>query len=62
MSNKKTKKINTFEGGTKEWDSNEWQGRSEQQVEAGNKILHYVLIVVIALFWGWGLVKIFTLI
>ena len=31
-------KPNILKGRTKEWDNNEWQGRSRRQVEANNQI------------------------
>ena len=30
-------KVDIFEGRTKEWDSNLWQGRSKRQVESNYK-------------------------
>jgi uncharacterized membrane protein YidH (DUF202 family) len=38
-------KPNTFEGRTKEWDSNEWQGRRKRQVD-NNELVSAVGVVV----------------
>ena len=35
----KSKKYSINQGRTKEWDSNDWQGRSERQVNNNNKLL-----------------------
>jgi hypothetical protein len=35
----KSKKYSINQGRTKEWDSNDWQGRSEIQVNRNNKLL-----------------------
>ena len=37
-------KPNIFKGRTKEWDSNEWQGRSKQQVE-NNEFISMVSVM-----------------
>lgn len=36
-------KPDISKGRTKEWDHNEWQGRSKRQVEANNQIGCYVV-------------------
>ena len=41
---------NIFEGRTKEWDNNDWQGRSKKQVEQNYKAIGYgCLGIIIAL-------------
>ena len=38
-------KPNTFEGRTKEWDSDEWQGRSKRQVD-NNEFVSAIGVIV----------------
>ena len=38
-------KPNTFEGRTKEWDPDEWQGRSKRQVD-NNELVSAIGIIV----------------
>ena len=37
-------KKDLLEGRTKEWDSNDWQGKSKEQVEFSEKIVFISLI------------------
>jgi len=51
------KKPNIFKGRTKEWDTNDWQGRTRQQVESNGKIMGYTFLVLAGMASGYGLVK-----
>jgi hypothetical protein len=51
----KNKKINIFEGRTNEWDSNEWQGRSQRQVENNYKVMKYAFIISLGFLIGYGI-------
>ena len=42
MKNQK-KNLDLLEGRTKEWDSSNWQGRSQRQVEDNHKIMGVAL-------------------
>lgn len=50
----KNKSINIFKGRTKEWDRNEWQGRSQEQVEGNYKILDWTLMGFGIFLFGWA--------
>ena len=41
---KKEKKVNIFEGRTKEWNEKDWQGRTQKQVEDNHKIMGIALL------------------
>lgn len=45
-------KPDMFKGRTKEWDSNEWQGRSKRQVENNEKLAGISMIACIAIMLG----------
>jgi|13_taG_2_1085334.scaffolds.fasta_scaffold16787_2 hypothetical protein len=52
----KSKKYSINQGRTKEWDSNDWQGRSERQVNNNNKLLGissialFILLLILLIF------------
>ena len=53
-------KPNIFEGRTKEWDSNQWQGRSKRQVEGNYKILDWTMMEIGLFLFGWFIVSVFS--
>jgi hypothetical protein len=53
------KKPKIFEGRTKEWDTNDWQGRTKEQVESNGKIMGYTFLIIIGVAIGYGLVSLF---
>jgi len=44
-----------FEGRTKEWNRNDWQGRSKSQVEGNYKILDWTMASVGIFLLGWAI-------
>ncbi len=46
------KKPDIFKGRTKEWDSNEWQGRSRNQVETSETLAGISMFACIAIMLG----------
>ena len=50
----KNEVIDILEGRTKEWNPNDWQGRSKSQVEGNYKILDWTLMGAGILFFGWA--------
>lgn len=52
MENNKKKKVDVFSGRTKEWDRNEWQGRSRTQVETSETLAGISMIACIAIMLG----------
>jgi hypothetical protein len=57
---KKSKAPELFEGRTKEWDTQKWQGRSEYQVEANYKVMGFTFMVVVASLVLYGLFNLVT--
>jgi hypothetical protein len=51
-------KPNIFKSRTKEWDPNEWQGRSKRQVENNYKVNDYVIKTGLVAFLLWSLTQI----
>jgi hypothetical protein len=51
----KNNNIDIFEGRTKEWNRNDWQGRSQEQVEGNYKILDWTLASVGIFLLGWAI-------
>ena len=51
-------KPNIFKSRTKEWDANEWQGRSKRQVENNYKVNDYVIKAGLIAFLLWALTQI----
>ena len=49
----KNKSNDIFKGRTKEWDRNEWQGRSQEQIEGNYKILDWTLLGAGIFLFGW---------
>jgi hypothetical protein len=49
------KQKNLLEGRTKEWDSNEWQGRSQLQVENNYKVMKYPILIIGGFLIGYGI-------
>jgi len=56
----KNKSNDIFKGRTKEWDRNEWQGRSQEQVEGNYKILDWTLMGVGIFLFGWVVYNVIT--
>lgn len=56
----KSKSNDIFKGRTKEWDRNEWQGRSQEQIEGNYKILDWTLMGVGIFLFGWAVYTAFT--
>lgn len=56
----KNKSNDIFKGRTKEWDRNEWQGRSQEQIEGNYKILDWTLMGVGIFLFGWAVYTAFT--
>lgn len=56
----KSKSKDIFKGRTKEWDRNEWQGRSQEQIEGNYKILDWTLMGVGIFLFGWAVYTAFT--
>tara|TARA_R110000868_G_scaffold47206_2_gene155133 strand:- start:395 stop:565 length:171 start_codon:yes stop_codon:yes gene_type:complete len=54
------KKPNIFKGRTKEWDTNDWQGRTKEQVESNYKVMGYGFIIGIGLIIGYVLISLFN--
>jgi len=48
-------KPDIFKGRTKEWDSNEWQGRSKRQVENNEKLSGISWILLATFLIGYGI-------
>ena len=40
-------KKDLLEGRTKEWDSNDWQGRRKDQIESSYKIMDVVFVLIL---------------
>ena len=57
---KSKKKVNIFNGRTKEWDTQDWQGRSKYQVEGNYKIMGFTFMVVVASLVLYGLFNLVT--
>lgn len=55
MSKTKPKHNDIFEGRTKEWDTNEWQGRSQKQVETNEKLSGISILLIILFTIGYVL-------
>tara|TARA_Y100000389_G_scaffold195674_1_gene227448 strand:+ start:586 stop:819 length:234 start_codon:yes stop_codon:yes gene_type:complete len=58
----KKNKPNILEGRTKEWDANEWQGRSPSQYSSSARgsaiaLLGMIVIVIMLVLFGCGTVK-----
>jgi hypothetical protein len=51
-------KPNIFKSRTKEWNPNEWQGRSKRQVENNYKVNDYVIKTGLVAFLLWTLTQI----
>ena len=50
-----SKKKNLIEGRTPEWDKNDWQGRSKEQVESNYKIMD-IIFKLLLIFFTIGIV------
>ena len=48
-------KPNVFKGRTKEWNPNDYQGRSRQQVETNEKISGYSILAVVIFLFGYAI-------
>jgi hypothetical protein len=46
-----------LEGRTKEWDTNEWQGKTQSQIENSNKLLYYVFVAFVGGLAGYTLMS-----
>ena len=55
MTNHKKKDVDVFKGRTKEWDRNQWQGRSRSQVEGNYKILDWTLAGLGIALFAWAI-------
>jgi hypothetical protein len=42
------------------WNTEDWQGRSKEQIENTYRFLHIVITIVGASFIGWAIYKAFT--
>ena len=56
----KDKVIDILEGRTKEWNPDDWQGRSRSQVEGNYKILDWTLMGVGVFLFGWVVYTVIT--
>lgn len=54
------KQKDLLEGRTKEWDTNDWQGRSKEQIDANYKVMGLSGLVFIAGFLLYGLYSLIT--
>ena len=55
MNKLKSKHNDVFKARTKEWDANEWQGRSQKQVETNEKLSGISILLIILFTIGYVL-------
>tara|TARA_Y100000385_G_C12962607_1_gene580450 strand:- start:631 stop:810 length:180 start_codon:yes stop_codon:yes gene_type:complete len=53
-------KPEVFKGRTKEWDENQWQGRSKHQVETNYKLMDITVVMGIISFIGIMIYRLIT--
>jgi hypothetical protein len=53
-------KPDNFDGRTKEWDENQWQGRSKQQVETNYRLMDITVATGLICFIGIMIYRLIT--